>query len=407
MSSKIRNFINSPSANINTADDQNMDKYKIKSKKLSVDISGRGVESETLKLPEFHKDMKKMQDRSVIFYGPSGSGKTMIIYDLMYRARKMFPRVIVFAPTNREKRDYEGIIPKELIYEEFGIDDIKNIYEHQRAASRAYNTANDIKILHKLFLRIATPPQRTHLKQLDDKKEKALKDVKANFREFGEQKAKASEVEQLYKSMLVEFYKRRVIQPSKSTLEQMNLTYDERMALSYLNFNPRILVVFDDAMTEIKQIIKDGKKIGDNTIEDFFFKGRWAYITHFYAFQDDNRLETEIKKNAFYSVFTSPQVASAFFSRSSSNFGKQDKARAQAVINKIFGSDDNKDDPRNKYRKLVYSRMDDNQFQYVIADLHGEFTMCAKINRDFCKKVQKDENFVDRSNPYLKKFADF
>lgn len=402
-SSKIRNFLNQAQVPIQTKQ-HSMDKYKKKSQEVHVEVSGRGVESENLIVPEFHRDMKKLQDKSTIFYGPSGSGKTMLIYDLMFRGRHMFPRVIVFAPTNREKRDYEGFVPKELIYEEFGIEDIRNIYEYQRAAAKAYNTANDIKILHKLFLRIATPPQKTHLKTLSDKKETALRDIRANFRDISEQRSRSDGVEKMYESKVVEFYKNHIIKPNKNHLERMNLTEEEKVALNYMNFNPRILVVFDDAMTEIKKLMAEGKKVQDNIIQDFFFKGRWAYITHFYAFQDDNRLDTDIKKNSFYSVFTSRQVASAFFSRASSNFGKQDKGRAEAVINKVFNYDE--DDARNKFRKLVFSRMEDSQFQYAIADLHGDFQMCSNQVREYCKKVQKDETLVDKNNPYLRQFMD-
>lgn len=368
--------------------------------------SGRGISAENFTVSWFDKTIDKLKDRSVIFYGPSGSGKTVLIYDIMYEARNTFPRVLVFAPTNREKRDYENVIPKELIYEEFGLDDIKELYNTQRAAAHTYNTANDIHVLKKLFLRIATPPQKAHEETIMRHKQRAVEQIKKMFQDEGIRKHKLDELEDLHKRQLIDFYKTRVIQPNIVLLRQQQLTHDEQLCVKFLNYNPRILVIFDDAMTEILTLIKKGRQTNDNVILDFFYKGRWAYITHFYAFQDDNRLESEIKKNAFYSIFTSPNVASAFFGRSATNFSKQDKAKADAAIKVVFATDDEEQSPN--HRKLVYSRLDSkNPFQYTIAKLHGDFQMCSKNVRNFCKKVGKADDIVDKNNPYLKRFSEF
>ena len=371
---------------------------------IKVSVSGRGVESEDMEVTWFDKTIDQLKDRSVIFYGPSGSGKTVLIYDIMYQARNVFPRVMVFAPTNREKRDYEGIVPKELIYEEFDLQDIKNIYEHQRAAAHAYNTANKIEVLRKLFDRVATPIQKQHIDKLDHMRQRADQEIKRTYKKPDVRKQRMEELETKHNDNVSKFYK-SVISQRQDLLHQMHLSPDEILAVKYLHYNPRILIIFDDAMNEIMTLIKEGRKKNDPVIQDFFFKGRWAYITHFYALQDDNRLESEIKKNAFYSIFTSPNVATAFFGRSATNFSKQDKARADAAIKAVFAEDE--EDSGQKFRKLIYSRLDTKHpFQYTIANLHDDFHMCSKDVRKFCKSIAMDEERIDKNNPYLKRFSD-
>jgi hypothetical protein len=312
---------------------------------------------------------------------------------------------MVFAPTNREKRDYEGIVPKELIYEEFDLSDIKNIYENQRAAAHAYNTANNLTTLKKLFERVATPLQKQHIIKLEAQKQRAEQEVKKVIKKPDVRKTRLTELDGRHNTNIKNFY-RSIITQRKDLLHQMHLSTDEILAVKYLNYNPRILIIFDDAMTEIMTLIKKGRQTNDNVILDFFYKGRWAYITHFYAFQDDNRLESEIKKNAFYSIFTSPNVASAFFGRSATNFSKQDKARADAAIKAVFAEDE--EETGQKYRKLVYSRLDTKHpFQYTVANLHDGFNMCSKDVRNYCKKIAKEEELIEKNNPYLKRFSDF
>lgn len=410
MSSVIRNFVNSsqrtvmpdPNEVIRTAPVVLPDPPT-----LEVEVKDRNKIIEKMSIPWFNKNVETLKDRSAIFYGPSGTGKTVLIYDFMYKARHIFPRVMVFAPTNREKRDYEGIIPKELVYEEFGLDDIKTIYETQKAAAHTYNTANDIKVLQQIFNRISTEPQKHYVKNvLLRQKLLAEQEIKRNYTEIGSRKDRLEKLETMFKDKLRAFYKERVIAPNIAILRQMPLSNDERLAVKYLNYNPRILIVFDDAMTELMTLIKKGKHINESVILEFFYKGRWAYITHFYAFQDDNRLDSEIKKNAFFSIFTSSNVATAFFGRGATNFSKLDQLRAAAAIKEIFSDDEDSSVP--KHHKLVYNRMDSKHpFQYTKADLHDEFNMCSKAVRTYCEKIAKEEDLVDKNNPYLKRFADF
>jgi hypothetical protein len=375
-------------------------KFLNKDDSIHVTYTPKGGAPEEIIVPRLQKKFTTVLNQSTILYGPSKTGKTVLTHDFMFIMRKVFPFVFVFAPTNEENHDYDGIVPAPLIYEKFGLNEIKNIYLRQKAAASMYRTANALPILHKMFLRVATPNAKLFLKKITALQEKALQEAESKCSSLAEKKDKRKEITEMFEEKLIRFYK-QIINPNAKRLENMNLDEKEKYALRYRNFNPRILVIFDDAMTEIMKLIREGKKKDDEVIKNFFFKGRHCFITHMYTFQDDCKLDSDIRKNAFFSMFTSKQVALSFFQRTANSFATQEKKRAEAIINEVFTEENER-----RHVKLVYARNDRHKFYYVIGDEHEDFEMCAHIVRDFCEKVcAKGSNF-DTSNPFFKQFTD-
>jgi hypothetical protein len=311
----------------------------------------------------------------------------------------MFPKVVVFAPTNQEKHDFDGIVPVPLIYEEFTLKNIKDLYEQQRAAASVYNNANNLKVLHGLFKKVATKKSTTYLQSLLDMKKRALTDIEKNYKDVAERKAKKEEVTDLTKGRLIEFYKSMIKPHKEKFVGNKNLTEKEALAIKYLDFNPHILVIFDDAMKEIQALIREGRKSGDDVIGNFFFKGRHAKITHFYAFQDDNGINGDIKKNAFNSFFTQKQTALHYFNAGANSFTPYEKKKSGDIIEQVFNKENDK-----RFCKFVYVRNGKMPFQYVIADVREDFKMCSSAIRKYCKKVMKDESEIDVSNPHMNAF---
>jgi hypothetical protein len=232
-------------------------------------------------------------------------------------------------------------------------------------------------------------------------KKRALMDIERNCKNAAEKKKKREEAKDLIKTQLIDFYK-ATIQPHKQKfVDNANLNAKEKLAIMYLDYNPHILVIFDDAQEEIKAFIREGKKNNDNVIKNFFFKGRHAKITHFYAFQDDTGIDPEIRKNAFNSFFTHKSTASHFFNTGTNGFSPYEKKKAAAVFEELF-SEENEE--AEKHFKLVYTRGGKNMFQYTVADIHDNFKMCSDAVRKFCKMVARDENEIDVSNPHMSAF---
>src|SRR6185437_1745879 len=232
--------------------------------------------------------------------------------------------------------------------------------------------------------------------------DRAIKEASEKCESISEKSNKKKEIKEIFKERLIKFYK-QLINPNAKKLLTQDLDQKEKFALRYRHLNPRVMAIFDDAFTEVMALIRQGRKKEDETIKNFFFKGRHANITHIYGFQDDNHLDSEVRKNAHISIFTSKQVALAYFGRAANNFSALEKKRAESVINTIFD-----EHSAMKYTKLVYSRLYKFQFQYIIADEHEdhEVQMCSKIAREYCKKVASKEGDFDVDNPYFQKFKE-
>lgn len=374
-------------------------KYK-KDDSVKIIFRTRGAQDEEITIPRFTRSKNNLINKSIILYGPSGSGKSTIIRDFMHEVRKAFPLVMGFVPTNAEKHDYDAMIPRPFVHEEFGLKEIKEVYTRQKTMTEIYNNANNIKTLNKLFERVANRRAQMFLDKMKHLRDKALRESDQGT--LSEKSQRRTEIEDIFKERLARFYK-QIINPNAKRLERMDLDQEEKFAIKYRHLNPRILIVFDDAFIEVMKLIKEGRRKDDEVIKNFFFKGRWANITHWYGFQDDNRLDSDIRKNAFVNVFTDKQVALSYFNRPANSFSALERKRAEAIINTIF--DESK---MPKHAKLVYMRLDKNRFYYHIADEYEDrdVQMCSHVARKMAKEMEsKDSNF-DTSNPYFARFAD-
>lgn len=377
-------------------------KFLIKDDNIKVTFRYRGYPVEEIVIPKFKKNIDAIINKGIILYGPTETGKTRILRDFMHLTKLYFPIVFAFAPTNAEKHDYDAIIPKSLVFGEFELNNIKDIYLRQRSMTEIYNNANNLKILHSLFSKVASHKNKHFLKKLLNVKKQMIKKSERSCETLVEKKNKRDNVEEMFKTKLIRFYK-YVIGPKVKILQSMELSQEEKYALIYRNLNPRVLIIFDDALTEVMSLLKEGKKQKDESLKNFFFKGRHANITHWYAFQDDNRLDSEIRKGAHISVFTGKQVALAYFTRPANNFSLLEKKKAEIIINTIFS-----EETAHKHTKLIYSRLDRNKFQYIVADEYADddIQMCSKIVRKLCKKSEKKGENFDFSNPYFQRFKE-
>lgn len=356
---------------------------------------------EEIIIPMFKPSPRYLINKGIILYGPTESGKSTIFREFAFLTKDYFPIVFAFAPTNAETHSYDRIIPAPLVFEDITLKQIGEIYTRQKMAAEIYNNANNLNTLNSLFLKVANAKSKMFLEKLLYYKSKAIKEVEEQYESPIEQKQKKDEIEEIFKEKLIKFYK-QIINPSFKKFQTMQITQEEKFALKYRDLNPNILIIFDDALTEIMKLLKDSKKEGNEIIKNFFFKGRHCKISHWYGFQDDSRLDSEIRKNAHISIFTSKAVALAFFSRAANNFSKAEIKKAEAIIDVIFSNN------APNFAKLVYSRLDPKyKFYYIVAKEYSddEIQMCSQLVRNFCKKISIKNGSFDTSNPYYLKFA--
>jgi len=357
--------------------------YSSKNDDIEVTVSTKFKE-ENLKIPIFEVSPNNIVKKSIIIYGETGTGKTQIIRDIMFNCSKNFPDGSVFCPTNKDHGDYTGYFPNLLIFEDFGLHEITAIYERQQIKSNRYRNANDKDKLRELYEIIKNNNTSKYFSSLETMCNKRKKEIESIISD-GDRKMKRDRFNKYMDKKYIQFYKTCI---KKYTSEVENFSQSQQQIYQDLYFNPNTIVIFDDTMEEIKTLIKIGNKENNQVIKNFFYKGRHLHITHIYTFQNEDKLDAGIKKNAFYSIFTTPDSAKGFFSKANMCKSTHDKKRVSACSDEIFGEGD------KKYRVMVYARLEyKHPFKYFKAELHDDFKMCDNIVWVYCKMIE-DENKI-------------
>ena len=161
--------------------------------------------------------------------------------------------------------------------------------------------------------------------------------------------------------------------------------------VKYLDFNPNCIVVFDDCGASLTMFQNE------EVIKKILYQGRHSFINIILTLQDDMKLDSSIKKNAFVNVFTTSRCASGYFQRGNNNFSKKEKELADKIITHIFSKKD--------FKKLVYVRDDNDPFRYTVAELYGSFRFGSPCLWDMCGKIANTEKTCDFDNdPLLSEF---
>jgi hypothetical protein len=336
------------------------------------------------------KDAKYYLNRSTILFGASDSGKSTILIEILYLLKQHVPNIFIFSPTNASNGTFDGIIPSRVLYDRLDIDILKEIYKRQQAASKIYKIANNIQTLRGLFNMVASFDETEIAKREQNKAEQFIKKKESDLSSsYSDKKSVIVEIKQTRDRFLIKFYK-SVIRNNISTLEKKKLPQQSKYAVKYLDFNPNCVVIFDDCGAELKKFQKE------EVVKKIFFQGRHDFINLIITLQDDTNLDSDIKKNAFVSIFTTQQCASAYFDRKSNSFPKKEKLHAAKVISLIFA-----DGSKKNYKKLVYLRNAPDPFRYTIANLYEPFKFGCSSLWKMCEEIDKNENKCDLNDDPL------
>jgi hypothetical protein len=157
-----------------------------------------------------------------------------------------------------------------------------------------------------------------------------------------------------------------------------------------LNFNPRLLLIFDDCAAQLKPFFnKDIFRL-------LFYQNRHSYITVILVCQDDTDLAANLRKNAFISFFTTGIVSSSNFERPSNKFPKDVKALVGAILPDVFQGN----------RKLAYIREDDSRqnFYHVECPYPRPAMFGSQASHELCALLHSTGTTIDRENPYYEHF---
>jgi len=295
------------------------------------------------------------------------------------------PVPIVICPTEPSNRSYEKFIDKTLIHYDVGINKkeeglLDKLWEWQSMRASIYNKVNRLDVIRSLYNRIRSDETDRIVRKIEEKKRKAISTVGS---------AKHEEVAETFDELIVKFLKKH-ISLKKHVLENYKSTMseDELLSLTYINLNPRLLLVFDDCAADIRT------HLGKTIFRKIFYQSRHSFITTIFCNQDDTDLPANLLKNVAINIFTQPAVAKANFERNSNSYTKDLARRANSLAQEVFVG----------YRKLVFIDNDPHMFYHYTAQIVEPFKFGSGALRHLCSAVAAKDGAIDKQNKYYHMF---
>jgi hypothetical protein len=362
-------------------------------------------------VPELCWHANLFLDRTTAIYGPSQTGKSFLVKTIMKTLQPLVDQIIVVSSTEPSNRSYEGYVDQPLIHYRLWLADPKNprkddgpkgavrfleaIWKRQEMMAAIYTRANRLQVLASLFSRLPRHERSKTMKAvstINGKRVKVLNQVRRQYRdEPGRCEEKVKDVNEGFKKMLVLLYKKAITPHFTALWERSDLSEDELYTLQYLHFNPRLLLILDDCAAQFKTLFN--KEI----FRSYFYQNRHSFITLVGCFQDDTDLATNLRKNAFVSLFTEGVVCNSNFTRPTNKFPKSVQQFAAEAAAEIF---------KEKHRKFAFIREDPNrQYIYHVTGFYSKpFRFGSTALHELCDRVRTEGVAMDKENPYYSKF---
>jgi len=229
-------------------------------------------------IPWMPKDVNNHLDKTTLIFGGTGSGKTTIIDEILYLLKDYVPNFYVIAPRTSDITYRRKLLPR-CIKEDLTKEKLVKLWDRQYYATQLYNVANDINILESLF---NMAPDRESIVMLEAIKRKAQDMVKiieaSPTLDYGQKIKQKSTIEELQIKKVKIIYRDTIRKNTKLLFQNQQLTSQQKIALEYLDFNPRLCLVIDDSSEKFQVWMKFFKKGEVNPVESIFYKNRWNLL---------------------------------------------------------------------------------------------------------------------------------
>lgn len=350
----------------------------------------------------FSKNHDYFLNKTCIIYGRTQSGKSTIIDEIMFLLKNYIPVpfVICQSSVTITSSPYFGKIPNNCIKSGVTKEWLETFMDNQKGRAAIYKTANDFKTLKIVFNKIK---QDDSIKAEESIKQHACKYIDAitsNIKlDFGQKREQISNINNIQITHLTNLYKKS-IRRNKLILENNDsLTVDEKCCVKYLDFNPCIMIIFDDCASQFRKWTKES-----TSIKEMFYNGRHYYITQIITAQDDKEIDSELRKNALVSIFTTQQASIANFERKSNNYSKAEIKKAELCSRRVFSTTDSSS---KNYKKLVYLQNGElNPFCYTIASIQEDFRIGCDTLWEMDQKMVSMQKNDTTNNAFFNRFFD-
>lgn len=237
-------------------------------------------------------------DKNTLLYGESQTGKSTIILDAMYLLCPLIEQVVVFCPTDAQNKTYargdDGVVNLLFVHSTISAAVLSDLWERQEAFYKKYREiAGEID---GLFRMVASPTQADDIANLDGIRETAADAC---------QRKKAEE-------LLLQAKRKAIATHASQLLAGDRLTPAQRRCVEHINFNPRMLIIFDDCTEQLNSLKNN------ETIQKIFFQGRHFGITLLASVHTAAAIAPSLRQNAHISVFTTTTALNGFADKDNS-----------------------------------------------------------------------------------------
>jgi hypothetical protein len=266
----------------------------------------------------------------------------------------------VFSASEKNNGAYSrALVPRCLVHDAVTEEAIAAIAERQHKARAIYDIATNLKTLEAIFARVATPDQRRVRAEM----QRAYDGIRTT-------RATDDVAESLFKERMIAFFQ-RAIEPHLDNIRAAD--EQERIALKWFNFNPRITIVFDDCSTDLAKLRSCA------SVLEQIFQGRHYFCTTIMALHNDSIVLPAMRSNLSMSIFTDQQTARQWITRATNGFVGEKKAKLVKYADRILVGE-------RPNTKMLY--LTDNPFLIEIP-AHEDFSAVNRAIRDFCATIEK------------------
>lgn len=349
----------------------------------------------TSALQEFNLTVDHFLDRTTVLYGESGCGKSTIIVDMLHKLKPHVDQIVVVSPTDKVSGTYgpSKIVPLPFVHYTVNTEMITELWTRQEALAEEFNAyGNNMEVLERLASYL--PQAKTISDQfaaLYQNMDRAIDDLRLNKKGHSEPAVNLeidlmkAKVDRVVKSS----YRKIILDHRRHLERDPRLDDEDRRALSSIDLNPRMVLIFDDCTDQLARLKKS------DVIERMFYQGRHAKLTIIMAAHTDTAFAPAIKKNTFMSIFCSSKTSTAYFSRPSAGITKEEQVKVKQALREVFV-------PSKKHQKMIWLR-DNGEFYKYTAERHAPFEFCeGGVMAEFCAKITPEKGAVNMNNKYAR-----
>jgi energy-coupling factor transporter ATP-binding protein EcfA2 len=375
---------------------------------MSVVVSGKTI-------PEFKWSTSAFLDCTTVLYGATRSGKSTVIKHIMKVLQPHIDQVLVVSPTEVSNRAYEGMVDSTLIHERVWLEDpnskakkennpnkcairfLDSVFDRQMMLSDMYRRATKIDTIESLYRRLPSSAKEEikRYSELADRKKNTIVNLINHQYAFepGIRESKINEVKEKFKNILLKVHKKFLRENYRYLMKQTDLSEDEKYALTYLDINPRLLIIFDDCAADLLKVFKS------EAMRRYFYQGRHNYITLLLSCQNDKDIPVSLRTNAFVSIYTDLRNLVTSFEDKNNSHPREIREFVANAGKIVFSV---------PHRKFAYIRDDPSgqQFYWLKAQYPiKKFKFGSEALNELCSIVRQTNKKIDRNNPFYQSFA--